>query len=65
MGEHRGKASHLGYTLLGTCSSTQEEVEVSLGVVVVWPSSEVSWEVEVDLVASQVSKDEEVVVATL
>ena len=65
MGERRGKASRLEYTLLGTCSSTQEEVEVSLGVVVVWPSSEVSWEVEGDLVASQVSKDEEVVVATL
>ena len=65
MGERRGKASHLGYTLLGTCSSTQGEVEVSLEAVVVWPSSEVSWEVEGDLVASQVSKDEEVVVATL
>ena len=40
-------------------------MEVSLEAVVVWPSSEVSWEVEGDLVASQVSKDEEVVVATL
>ena len=65
MGERRGKASHLGYTLLGTCSSTQGEVEVSLEAVVAWPSSEASSEVEVDLVASQVSKDEEVVVATL
>ena len=65
MGERRGKASHLGYTLPGTCSSTQGEVEVSLEAVVASPSSEVSWEVEVDLVASQVSKDEEVVVATL
>ena len=64
-GERRGKASRLGYTLPGTCSSTQGEVEVSLGAVVAWPSSEVSSEVEVDLVASQVSKDEEVVVATL
>ena len=65
MGERRGRASRLGYTLLGTCSSTQGEVEVSLGAVVVWPSSEASWEVEGDLVLSQVSKDEVVVVATL
>ena len=65
MGERRGKASRLGYTHLGTCSSTQGEVEVSLGAVVASPSSEVSWEVEGDLVASQVSKDEVVVVATL
>ena len=65
MGERRGKASRLGYKLPGTCSSTLGEVEVSLGVVVAWPSSEVSSEVEVDLVASQVSKDEAVVVATL
>ena len=65
MGERRGRASRLGYTLLGTCSSTQGEVEVLLGAVVASPSSEVSWEVEGDLVASQVSKDEVVVVATL
>ena len=65
MGERRGKASRLECTLLGTCSLILVEVEVSLGAVVVWPSSEASWEVEVDLVASQVSKDEEVVVATL
>ena len=65
MGERRGKASRLGYTLPGTCSSTQGEVEVSLEAVGVSPSSEVSSEVEVDLVASQVSKDEAVVVATL
>ena len=65
MGERRGKASRLGYKLPDTCSLIQGEVEVSLGAVVVWPSSEVSWEVEGDLVASQVSKDEEVVVATL
>ena len=65
MGERRGKASRLGYKLPDTCSSTLGEVEVSLGAVVVWPSSEVSSEVEVGLVASQVSKDEVVVVATL
>ena len=64
-GERRGKASRLGYTLPGTCSSTQGEVEVSLGAVVASPSLEASWEVEVDLVLSQVSKDEVVVVATL
>ena len=40
-------------------------MEVLLGAVVASPSSEVSWEVEGDLVASQVSKDEVVVVATL
>ena len=65
MGERRGKASRLGYTLPGTCSSTQGEVEVSLGAVVAWPSSGVSWEVEVDPVLSQVLKGEVVVVATL
>ena len=40
-------------------------MEVSSEAVVAWPSSEVSSEVEVDLVASQVLKDEVVVVATL
>ena len=40
-------------------------MEVLLGAVEAWPSSEASWAVEVDLVASQVLKDEEVVVATL
>ena len=40
-------------------------MEVSLGAVVASPSSEVSSEVEGDLVLSQVSKDEVVVVATL
>ena len=37
-------------------------MEVSLEAVVAWPSSEVSLAGEVDLVASQVSKDEAVVV---